>query len=503
VRDFFLNGGAQAVIVRLYKPQASGASAAQLVLPGAGQVPPLFFSAATLGVPNPGVWGNQITLVADANPPSLLPADVLALYGPNLVPGDFFNLTVSYNGVVVERFTNLTIRDPSPRRIDRVLAQQSRYLTLSGSSSSGGSSSSSSSGGTAVTPVLFPSVSASGLGMQAANAINATPTGGTAGTLASGQDSQPLDDNAYLSTGVTSKLGIYALENTDLFNLLVIPPDVRGSDAQPSIASASSVLPNALAYAVNRRAILIVDPPFAWETGFAAVTSAAASGSLQGLSGPNTRNAAIYYPHLVEADPLRQGQTDVFPPSGAVAGIIAATDVSRGVWKAPAGVDAAIQGIQNLSLKLTNNDNGQLNPLGVNVLRTFPVSGSVVWGARTMRGADSLGDDYKYLPVRRLALYIEESLYRGTQWVVFEPNDTPLWAQIRANVSAFMNGLFRKGAFQGSSPQTAYFVKCDSETTTQTDINNGIVNIIVGFAPLKPAEFVVISIQQMTGQNAS
>jgi phage tail sheath protein FI len=136
----------------------------------------------------------------------------------------------------------------------------------------------------------------------------------------------------------------------------------------------------------------------------------------------------------------------------------------------------------------------------VNCLRNFPIYGSVVWGARTMRGADVAADEYKYVPVRRTVLYIEESLYRGTKWVVFEPNDAPLWAQIRLNVGAFMHDLFRKGAFQGKTPQEAYFVKCDKDTTTQNDINLGIVNIVVGFAPLKPAEFVIITIQQIAGQ---
>ena len=149
---------------------------------------------------------------------------------------------------------------------------------------------------------------------------------------------------------------------------------------------------------------------------------------------------------------------------------------------------------------MTDNENGLLNPLGVNCLRNFPIYGSVVWGSRTMRGADVAADEYKYVPVRRTALYIEESLYRGTKWVVFEPNDEPLWAQIRLNVGAFMHDLFRKGAFQGSTPQQAYFVKCDKETTTQNDINQGIVNIVVGFAPLKPAEFVIITLQQIAGQ---
>jgi len=180
--------------------------------------------------------------------------------------------------------------------------------------------------------------------------------------------------------------------------------------------------------------------------------------------------------------------------------VMARTDAERGVWKAPAGVEASLNAIDDLQVNLTNAENGMLNTLGVNCLRFFPIIGPVVWGARTLRGADQLADEYKYVPVRRLALYIEESLYRGLQWVVFEPNDEPLWGQIRLNVGAFMQNLFRQGAFQGTSPRDAYFVKCDKETTTQNDIDRGIVNIVVGFAPLKPAEFVIVQIQQMAGQ---
>ena len=220
-------------------------------------------------------------------------------------------------------------------------------------------------------------------------------------------------------------------------------------------------------------------------------------------SAPAARNAALYFPCVREVDPLRDSRVDTFVPSGIIAGIMARTDVSRGVWKAPAGLDAALNGVQDLQVNLNDLENGQLNPLGINCLRSFGVNGRIVWGARTLRGADESADEYKYLPVRRLALFLEESLYRGTQWVVFEPNDEPLWAQIRLNVGAFMQGLFRQGAFQGATPRDAYFVKCDSQTTTQNDINLGIVNIIVGFAPLKPAEFVVIQIQQMAGQIAN
>jgi len=237
----------------------------------------------------------------------------------------------------------------------------------------------------------------------------------------------------------------------------------------------------------------LVDPPSAWNTKDAA---------RQGLGaiGTNSRNAALFFPRLREPDPMRDNQINTFVPCGAVAGVMARTDTQRGVWKAPAGMDATLVGVPSLSVLLSDPENGELNPLGINCLRAFPVVGRVVWGARTLRGADQLADEYKYVPVRRTALFIEESLYRGTQWVVFEPNDEPLWAQIRLNVGAFMNNLFRQGAFQGRTPREAYFVKCDKETTTQNDINLGIVNVVVGFAPLKPAEFVIVKIQQIAGQ---
>ena len=302
-----------------------------------------------------------------------------------------------------------------------------------------------------------------------------------------------------------NKRGLFALDKTDLFNLLCIPPDVRTADENPEIEDhRETVYQKANAYCEDRRAMLLVDPPASW--GVNKETAAAEAKkhlSDLGLFGPAARNAAIFFPRVVQSDPTRDGQSDTFAPCGIIAGVMARTDATRGVWKAPAGLDATLSGIQGLQVNLSDGENGMLNPIGINCLRSFPVSGRVVWGARTLRGADQLADEYKYIPVRRLALFIEESLYRGTQWVVFEPNDEPLWAQIRLNIGAFMQNLFRQGAFQGASPREAYFVKCDKETTTQTDINLGIVNIIVGFAPLKPAEFVVIKLQQMAGQIAT
>lgn len=282
-----------------------------------------------------------------------------------------------------------------------------------------------------------------------------------------------------------AKTGMQALLDTDLFNLLVIPETFDMTDAQ-----AAAVIASGVDLCENRRAFYILDAP-------AGKTLANIAGWANGVT--QTRNAAVYFPPVRIVDPLDGLRPRAMPPSGTLAGVYARTDATRGVWKAPAGTDATLNGVIDLGLPVSDLENGNLNPHGINVLRSFPAYGRVVWGARTTRGSDAQADEYKYVPIRRLALFLEESLYRGTQWVVFEPNDEPLWAQIRLNLGVFMNGLFRQGAFQGSTPQEAYFVKCDKETTTQADRNLGIVNIEVGFAPLKPAEFVVITIQQVVG----
>lgn len=205
------------------------------------------------------------------------------------------------------------------------------------------------------------------------------------------------------------------------------------------------------------------------------------------------QNSAMFYPRVTYSD---AGIIKRIGPSGGIAGLMARTDSQRGVWKAPAGTEADLRGVLDVELNMTDGENGVLNKLGVNCIRKFP-NGIVNWGARTLDGSDDFGSEWKYIPIRRLALFLEESLFRGTKWVVFEPNDEPLWAKIRMNITAFMMGLFRQGAFQGSTPDKAFFVKCDGETTTANDRNLGIVNIQVGFAPLKPAEFVIISIQQI------
>ncbi len=332
------------------------------------------------------------------------------------------------------------------------------------------------------------------LGSSTAAGAQALP-GGVASPGSNGTWN-PTTDAAGVAQGLIGdqllKTGMYALLDADLFNILCIPVTALLPDTD-----AAQVAANATSLCTSRRAFYILDPP--QEDGDRDTVDGIKNwldqnGSLR------SRNSAVYFPRVDIADALNKFRLRTTATSGTMAGIYARIDVARGVWKAPAGIEASLGGVQSLEYKLTDGENGVLNPLGINCLRTFPVYGPVSWGARTLYGADQLVDDYKYVPVRRFALFLEESLYRGTKWVVFEPNDEPLWSQIRLNIGAFMQSLFRQGAFQGTTPRDAYLVKCDNQTTTQTDINNGIVNILVGFAPLKPAEFVILKIQQLAGQ---
>jgi phage tail sheath protein FI len=316
----------------------------------------------------------------------------------------------------------------------------------------------------------------------------AAPADGTididtgAGATAGVDGSVLTPNSADFHTALLACFGVGSIaDRIDLFNIVCVPGE---TDA--------TTLTTLQGHCKTRRAFLIVDAD-------SAATVASLNAGATGLTQSDAMNSAIYFPWVRAPNPLMQGALTDFPPCGYVAGVYARTDATRGVWKAPAGSDASINGAASLAITMSDAENGQLNPLGINCLRTLPVYGNVVWGSRTLHGQNDRGSEWKYVPVRRMALFLEESLYRGTQWVVFEPNDEPLWAQIRLNIGAFLQGLFRQGAFQGRSPREAYFVKCDRETTTQADINLGIVNIFVGFAPLKPAEFVVIKIQQIAG----
>lgn len=305
--------------------------------------------------------------------------------------------------------------------------------------------------------------------------------------LVGGTDSAPTI-TSYVGNKVAQS-GFYALDPVDLFNLMVIPRDTGVTDL-------SDIYGQASIYCNSRRAFLLMEPLSAWTSASNKAAVVQDASMVNDLRGKVIKDySAVFYPDLVFND---RGTQRPIGPAGAMAGLFSRTDAERGVWKAPAGTEADFRGISGFRVKLTDSENGVLNKLGVNCLRNLP-GGFVSWGARTMAGLDDLGSEWKYIPIRRLALFLQESLYRGTQWAVFEPNDEPLWAKLRLNIRAFMNGLFRQGAFQGGTPDEAFYVKCDKDTTTQNDRNLGIVNVEIGFAPLKPAEFVVITIQQMAG----
>ena len=286
--------------------------------------------------------------------------------------------------------------------------------------------------------------------------------------------------------------GIYALEAED-FNLLCLP-DLGADGPQIDPANTASALSAASQLCEDRRAILIVDPLPSWHNPADVISGAAGLEAI--TAGVRRANATVYFPRLVA---LGGGASQELAPSGAVAGIIARSDLTRGVWRAPAGPEAAIVGAAGVATSLSQDEARSLNELGVNTLRTLPAAGTVPWGARTLDGAAATPSDWKYLPVRRMALFIEESLSRGLAWAAFEPNDEVLLAAIRNSVGSFLYALFRQGAFQGITPSEAFFVKCDRASTTQQEIDAGIVNVIVGIAPLIPAEFVIIQVRLMAG----
>ncbi len=460
VQQFFANGGSQAIVVRVATRTGAGASSSAEIDLGGG---------TKLNAATHGTWGRNLSVTVDHTVKT--PADT-SLFNLTILDDPKLAMDSQQRGGsgAQEVFLNVS-RDPaSPRFVMRILAQQSQLVRIKNVG--------------AARPAEGPFVA-------------------TVGSGADGVSTLALNDAAAeVSGNAGSKTGIHALLKTDIFNLLVIPPLTTATNAGETPTTQNdvpmSLWTDAATLCKGRRAFLIVDAPSAW-------TIAQAVTDVGTFSAIERSYAAMYFPRLRIADPLQDGGLQDFAPSGAMAGVISRTDAERGVWKAPAGIEAGVRGVLGLSINglpatMTDMENGSLNPLAVNCIRTFPNVGTVAWGARTLEGSDVLASQWKYTPVRRLALYIEESLFRGTQWVVFEPNDEPLWSQIRLNIGAFMQTLFRQGAFQGVTPKEAYLVKCDRETTTQDDINRGVVNILVGFAPLKPAEFVVIKIQQLAGQ---
>jgi uncharacterized protein len=574
VRQFFANGGAEAVVVRVAAGSSAAPEPASMQLEDSTTAVILTATASS-----PGSWGNSVRLAVDYNTTS---------------PGAAFNLTVTQvdsssppNTLATEVYRNLTLTPTDANYAVAVVNNASALvqLTLVGTPTTlpvatgtvsqdvsgvdlstlaaSGTTMTVELGGTSLGTVAFATAPANLTEMASAlqtylqalgtppqlsnatvtlvpgtgtsvylqiSAVVSTPSavltfsgqlasdlyldasgtvtnaqqyalGGTAGPYASnsvtGTDgSQP--DAAGLIGDPLAKTGIYALDSAN-FNILCLPDVMNLADT-----AAFAVISAAETYCQAQWAFLLVDPPQSSAGGAGGSDRDTLTGIQDWLAqNSNLRSsyAALYYPRPQIPDPLSNYRLRSVAASGTMAGLYASTDGSSGVWKAPAGTATPLVNVSALTYQVTDPENGVLNPLAINCLRSFPVYGNVCWGARTLDGADQIESQWKYIPVRRLALYIEASLYQGTQWAVFEPNDEPLWSALRLSIGTFMQQLFQKGAFQGSTPTSAYFVKCDATTTTQADINLGIVNIVVGFAPLLPAEFVIIQIQQIAGQS--
>lgn len=442
---YFANGGGVAWVVRVATAPVKAATET--------------FGKLVVTAASEGAWGNAIRVIIDHDvaPPADQPA------------ASYFNLTLEervqrtateWDVVSSETHRNITLDPAKPRHALALVNHESRLVKVAST-------------GTDRPPA----------------SVAATVT-----TLAAGDDGKLPDQPAW-TAGIVALGGVAP----EVFNLLCLAgaSDVGGTPPAMTRATYKAVVDVATQYCADHRAFLVVDPPSDVDSD-AQMTAYRANAA----EYPKTStNAAMYFPRLNVPDPLTGGLPREIGPCGSVAGAIGRTDTARGIWKAPAGTDVPVGG--SLVANLDDTRSGTLNVAGVNVIRSLPVFGTVIWGARTMKGADRDASEWKYVPVRRLALYLEESLYQGLTWVVFEPNDEPLWSSIRLNVGSFMNGLFRQGAFAGVTTRDAYFVRCDKDTTTQADIDRGVVNVLVGFKPLKPAEFIVLKIQQIAGQAGS
>ncbi|MEM8958254.1 MAG: phage tail sheath C-terminal domain-containing protein [Pseudomonadota bacterium] len=475
VRNYFLNGGSVAFIVRVTAGEGGDAPAA------ATQDVPVLTPAATTTITvtanSVGEWGDRLRVgIAHAGPGATR----------------FTMLVREYEGDAVvreEAFLDVSTDAANPRYVETVVAAESELVTV------------------AHTDGELPDRTMIGTPAEAATTLDALLEAPAAALtqLADGGDGVLPGNTADWEGAVIGAIvgeegdgsaanpptGMFALNTIapEVFNLLCLPDVAVMNQADATrLANMASVYQSAVAYCRRNFAFLLVDvPPDVDRSNFGTWL-----GALGAAAGPD---AAMYYPRVNGPDPLNGGALRGMATSGIAAGQYARTDAARGVWKAPAGTEARIAGGVP-SDPMTDRQQGPLNTQGLNTIRTFPVYGSVIWGARTLDGADARASEWRYVPVRRLALFIENSLQRGLQWVVFEPNDEPLWANVRLSVNAFMSQLHRQGAFQGASARDAYLVKCDSETTTQADINLGILNIYVGFAPVRPAEFIVLRIQQ-------
>lgn len=439
IKDFFLNGGSRALVVRL----EDSATHSLISIPSNGNPS----DTIPLIAANPGAWGQSLKATVDYL---------------NVPPDDseHFNLLIerSSDGFM-EHHLKLSMQPHSSRFLGALLEQRSSLLKLDSES-------------------LLP----------ASISTNRPASGVYLPTANSGSDGNLLSLENFVGTGKqAAKEGLYALERAECFNLLVIPPYKSTNDVDSALVSEAAI------YCERKRAFYIVDPPTQWTN----ASEATANGS---SSGTESINAAIYFPRMLQTDVLDSTTQQVRAPSGAIAGLYARTDHSRGVWKAPAGTEAQLKGFISPEFNLSSAQAGDLNNHHINPIRRINGLGTVVYGSRTIGGTHD--PEWRYVPVRRLGLFLLSSIELGTQWAVFEPNKHTLWKSVTLSVEKFLNEQWRRGAFAGSNTQEAYFIRCGlGQTMTQADIDRGRLIIEVGFAPLKPAEFIILRIEQKTADS--
>lgn len=475
VQQFFLNGGSQAYVYGLqsanfssWTPPAAATATSPATPPSGGPTVTLTTSGTGAIVfaglePVDPAHPMYVQVRLPPGQTSSSTADVIVQYG-----APFGATAVDFSAT--ETFRNVSLTPGAPNFIETVINGNSDYLWVSPGSAGYGTTF------TAAGPAQ----------LTVANAPTVAP-------FVASDFTGPTEQGA-IGPFVTDG----PLDKVPVFNLMVLPG-----------VTDDGVWAQAIAFCERRRAFLIMDPPPNFNSdnitgGLNQITTVGPGPAATSTPISASINSAIYFPYLATIDSL-SGDPIRLPPSGYVAGVYATTDANRGVWKAPAGLAATINNATGVVPEgaLTDNLAGVLNNNAIDAIRTFPGVGTVVFGARTSTATNTALQQWLYVPVRRMALFIEQTLYANLGWAVFEPNDTPLWTALRTTVEAFMLTLFNQGAFQGSTPSQAFQVVCDSTTTTQTDIDNGIVNILVAFAPLKPAEFVVIQIAQLAGQAQS
>ena len=450
VYGYFANGGGICYVVSIKTLGASAdpsmATAAAAALPGPDNKPAkLLEITAREGGPS----GNNINVEVRHNP-------VEEAEEGKKAPQQTFNLIVTVNGQAAENFDNLTLA-AGDNNVEKVVKAQSQLIEVSVTS--------------AAKVDMIPA------------AANYELSGGEIKTK-----SITLKDYQGSSA---DRVGLGGLEPLDDVTMICVPDLMTAFQKGEVDAKGVQAVQQAIIdYCENvRYCFAILDAPpnlmpqevKEWRLDV----------------NYDSSRAALYYPWIEIADVTgNNGRTRMVPPSGHMAGIYARTDETRGVHKAPA--NEVVRGALGLGVKVTKGEHDLLNPIGVNVIRSFPGRGIRVWGGRTLSSDPS----WRYINVRRLFNMIEESIERGTQWVVFEPNDQNLWARVRRDVRAFLTLVWRSGALFGTTPEAAFYVKCDEETNPPEVRDVGQMIVEIGLAPVKPAEFVIFRISQWAGPDA-